>query len=299
MSRIPYLGEIAGLLTALLWSLTSIVFTAASKRIGALQVNLYRLPLALILLTITYYSIRGNFSMSGEAFFWLTGSGIIGLAIGDTFLFYAMVQIGARLSMVLLALAPPITAFLAYFFLSESISFTGIMGIAITIAGVIWVIAERIPDPEGITKHISIKGIIWGIMAALGQAIGLILAKRGLATEIHPLLATWIRMLGATILIWPFTLLIGKVRNPITMFQNDLSAFRLLIIGVIVGPFLGVTFSLISVKYTHTGIAATLMSTMPVLMIPFVILIEKEIPSIRAILGATITVIGIAMLFLH
>ncbi len=295
----PYLGETAGLATAMCWSLTAIVFTAASRRIGALQVNLFRLPLALVLLATSYLVVEGNPDVPIEPVLWLTASGIVGLAIGDTFLFQAMAVIGARLSMILMALAPPMTAVLAYYFLNESISSLGIVGIFITVSGVIWVIAERSPQASGTPARITLTGFTWGILGALGQAVGLILAKQGLKTEIHALLATLIRMLGATLVLWPITLLMRKVKNPLRLFRADLTALKLTLLGVVFGPFLGVTLSLISIKYTETGIAATLMATVPVVMIPLVIWMEKEKPSRRAILGAAATVAGIALLFLR
>ncbi len=295
----PYVGEIAALATALCWSLTSIVFTNASKRIGALQVNLYRLPLALILLAGTYFVLWGDTDVSLQTIFWLTASGIIGLAVGDTFLFQAMVQIGARLSMVLLSLAPPITAVLAYILLGERIGLLGIAGIIITVGGVAWVVAERMPVQAGKRQYISPKGILWGVLASLGQAVGLILAKKGLESDIHAMLATLIRMSGATVVLWPLSILSRRVQNPVTILFRDSKAFKLLLIGVIFGPYLGVTLSLVAVKYTYTGIAATLMSTMPVLMIPMLIVIEKEHPTWRATVGASIAVAGIAIIFLR
>ena len=295
----PYLGEIAGLTTALCWSLTAIVFTAASKRIGSLQVNLYRLPMALILLFISYFLIDGSFILSSSSLSWLLASGVVGLAIGDSFLFEAMVLIGARLSMILMALAPPITAILAYFFLGETVGFTGMLGIAVTIGGVTWVVAERHSDANGLPSRISWMGIICGIFGALFQAVGLILAKKGLTAEVSPLLATLIRMSGATTVMWSVTLVLRKVKNPFGLFRKDHTALKQLSLAVVFGPVLGVTFSLMAVKYTETGIAATLMATVPVMMIPFLILIDKEWPTWRAVLGAAVTVGGIAMLFLR
>ncbi|UCF64554.1 MAG: DMT family transporter, partial [bacterium] len=155
------------------------------------------------------------------------------------------------------------------------------------------------PDAAGVKRRISFKGILWGILAALGQAVGLILAKKGLISDIHPLYATLIRMLGATIILWPLSLLTGHVLSPLKVLRKDPGALKWMLIGILFGPYLGVTFSLVAVKYTQTGIAATLMSTMPVIMIPMVIAIEKEKPSLRAILGAGIAVAGVAILFLR
>jgi drug/metabolite transporter (DMT)-like permease len=296
---IPYLGEFSGLLTAICWSLTSIAFTAASRRVGALQVNLYRLPAALLLLGLTYFIFWGNINLDSNAVLWLIASGVVGLAIGDTFLFQAMVMIGARLSMILMSLAPPIAAILAYFFLNEIISPLGILGIVVTVMGVGWVVAERTPTEGGKNQRISLKGIVFGTLAAAGQAVGLILAKKGLITDIHPIMATLIRMIGATIILWPLAIFTNQIQSPIKVFSRDKSAIKWMIIGIIFGPYLGVTFSLIAVKYTQTGIAATLMSTMPVLMLPMVIFIEKEKPSWRAVIGAFVAVAGIAILFLR
>ena len=295
----PYLGEIAGLTTALCWSLTAIVFTAASKRIGSLQVNLYRLPMALTLLFFSYFFIDGRFEILRSNLSWLLASGVVGLAVGDSFLFEAMVLIGARLSMILMALAPPMTALLAYFFLGETVGFTGILGIAVTIGGVSWVVAERRSDSNGLPNKISWFGIICGVCGALFQAIGLILAKKGLSAEVSPLLATLIRMSGATAAMWSVTLFLRKIKNPVHLFKADYTALKQMLLAVVFGPVLGVTLSLVAIKYTETGIAATLIATVPVVMIPFLIVIEKEWPTWRAVLGAVITVGGIAMLFLR
>jgi drug/metabolite transporter (DMT)-like permease len=295
----PYLGEIAGLTTALCWSLTAIVFTAASKRIGSLQVNLYRLPMALTLLFVSYFFIDGRFEILRSNLSWLLASGVVGLAIGDSFLFEAMVLIGARLSMILMALAPPITALLAYFFLGETVGFTGILGIAVTIGGVSWVVAERRSDSNSLPNKISWFGILCGVLGALFQAIGLILAKKGLSAEVSPLLATLIRMSGATAAMWSVTLFLRKIKNPVQLFKADYTALKQMLLAVVFGPVLGVTLSLVAIKYTETGIAATLIATVPVVMIPFLIVIEKEWPTWRAVLGAVVTVGGIAMLFLR
>lgn len=294
----PFLGEIAGLITAVCWSVTSIVFSKASQRIGSLQVNLLRLPLAILLLVVTI-SLMGQWSASTpKAVLWLSLSGIIGLALGDSFLFEAFVQIGSRLSMLLLSLAPPMTAILAFFILGETISTIGILGIIVTIVGVSWVITERSHSGDE-KKKVNLRGVVYGLLAALGQAVGLILAKQGLSENLHPILATLIRMSAAALILWPLSLVSRRVKNPFRMLKADLTALRLLLTGVFFGPFVGVTLSLVSVKYTDTGIAATLMATVPVIMLPLVVWLEKERLSWRAVLGATITVAGVAMLFLR
>ncbi len=295
----PFLGEIAALITACLWSVTAIVFTQASKRIGGLQVNLFRIPVAVVLLTTTYFLFWGDLNVSRQAALMLAISGVIGLAIGDTFLFKAMAIIGSRLSMLLMATAPAITALLAYFFLREPLTLIMIVGILVTLAGVSWVVVERVPAEQEAAHRLTLKGLLFGILGALGQAVGLIFAKKGLIPEMHPLLATLIRMTSAALILWPLMLLARKVKNPLRLFGSDLTSLRYLLIGVVCGPFLGVTMSLTAIKLTDTGVAATLMSTVPVTMLPLVVLIEKERLTPRAIAGAFVAVAGVVILMLR
>ena len=295
----PFLGEIAALTTACLWSVTAIVFTQASKRIGGLQVNLFRIPVAVVLLATTYFLFWGDLNVSRQAALMLAISGVIGLAIGDTFLFKAMAIIGSRLSMLLMATTPAMTALLAYFFLGEPLTLIMIVGILVTLAGVSWVVVERVPTEQEAAHRLTLKGLLFGILGALGQAVGLIFAKKGLIPEMHPLLATLIRMTSAALILWPLMLLARKVKNPLRLFGSDLTSLRYLLIGVVCGPFLGVTMSLTAIKLTDTGVAATLMSTVPVTMLPLVVLIEKERLTTRAIAGAFVAVAGVVILMLR
>ena len=105
----PYLGETAALITALLWGLTSIAFTEASLRVGSLTVNITRLVFATIMLSATILIMQLNISLSVEQIFFLGMSGIIGLVFGDGFLFAGFQYVGARISMLVMSLVPPIS----------------------------------------------------------------------------------------------------------------------------------------------------------------------------------------------
>ena len=145
MTDIPFLGEIAALLTAVCWSGSSLVFSTATIRLGSVLVNISRLVFALVYLGILIlaFSIRMQVSTTQMMYFGI--SGIIGLAVGDSFLFRAYLHIGPRLSMLVMSVAPAISAVFAWFMIDEKISLLGIAGIAITVAGVALVVYERSP----------------------------------------------------------------------------------------------------------------------------------------------------------
>jgi drug/metabolite transporter (DMT)-like permease len=292
-----YLGELSALLTAVLWSGTSLAFSSAAEKIGSLQLNINRMIFASVFLIATILIMGFRFDLSNSQFTNLIISGVIGLVIGDTFLFKSYQMIGARVSMLLMALSPAMSVVLAFIFLNERITLLGIIGILVTISGVALVVLERnVNSKYKITK----LGILYGVLSAMGQAGGLIFAKFAFNEgHITGFVATFIRVFSSVIIFLPIMLILRKYKNPYKLFSQDKSAFGSTLLGSILGPFLGITFSLIAIENTKVGIAATLMSTMPIIMLPMVKYIQKEKLSWRAIVGAIIAVGGVALIFLR
>ena len=295
----PFLGEFSALLTAVLWSFTSIAFSHAVDKIGSIQLNMNRLLLAAFFLLLTILIFNINYHLSSGQVINLSISGIIGLVIGDSFLFKAYQQIGARLSILLMSFAPGISAILGYFLLSESISYLGVIGMIVTLMGIILVVFEKNKIPEAKYKMTAV-GFFNGFMAAAGQAGGLIFAKLAFDHgDINGFVATFIRIFASIIIFLPALLIFRKYKNPLKVYKNNIKALASTLGGTVFGPYLGITFSMIAVTYTKVGIAATLMSTMPVIMLPLVKYIYKDKLSWRGIVGAFVTVAGIAILFIR
>jgi len=294
-----YLGELSALLTAFLWSGTSFAFASAVKRIGSLQLNINRMILASVLLLVTCSIAGFSFLLSTSQIINLIISGVIGLVLGDTFLFKAFQNIGARLSMLLMASSPAMSSILAYFFLNEDLPMSGILGIVVTIIGIAIVVLERKETPD-IKYKISKIGIVFGLLGALGQAGGLIFAKFAFQEgEVNEMVATFVRIISSAVILLTGALLMKRYKNPVLLYKNDIKAFGSTIVGTILGPYLGITFSLVAIANTKVGIAATLMSTMPIIMLPIVRYIYKEKLNWQAVTGAFIAVAGVAILFLR
>jgi len=302
----PYLiGQMAALITAGLWSINSILFAIAGKKIGSISVNSYRIIFAVLFLSITHFILFGYIfpSASYDQWFWIGLSGIIGLGVGDFGLFSAFVIIGPRRSVLIMALSPVFAAILAYLLLNETMSQFTLLGMIITLCGIIIVIMEKEGRSyeEPLSKKIKIKGISFAFIGAMGQGIGIVFAKKGMLIEsssiINPLSATLIRMILASIFIWITVLLAGKLPELKKGIENR-TGIKFTAAGAFIGPFLGVTFSMIAVTYTDIGVAQTLMSLMPVMVIPVLWLIYKQKTSMRGIGGTCIAIIGVAILFL-
>jgi len=296
-----YFGELAALLTALCWSLSAIYFTKAGRRIGSVNLNRLRLLLSLIFLALTHwllYAAPMPLTAAPTRWFWLGLSGIIGLTLGDTFLFQAYIWIGPRLTMLLKSLAPVISAVLAWLFLAENLTLGQIAGIGLTVGGVGWVILEQNNTGDDAQKRNYLWGVLFGVGTAACQALGLITAKLGLGGDFPALSGHVIRMLTATAAIWGLTLLQRQGRQTLAVFTADKSAATALTTGTVLGPFIGVWFSMLAIQWTHVGVASTLMALVPIFMLPIGYFVFKEQLSRQAITGTVVAVGGVALLFL-
>ena len=295
----PFIGEFAALAAAFFWGFGALLFEAAGTRIGAFQTNLLRIIIGSLLLSLTLFLQTGAFfpiHASRSNYIWLGLSGIVGLAIGDGALFYAIVILGPRLSTLLLSLAPPVATLIAWIFLGESLEFLALLGIIITITAIAWVVSEKHGDEH--IRGSKTAGVILGIVAALGQGVGVILAKMGLAGGIDALSATLIRMLPAAVMLWGVAIFTRHAGSSMLALKDKFSALAV-VGGSIVGPFVGVWLSIVAVKYTEAGVATTLLATVPILLIPMEYVVHKRTPSLRAALGAVLAVVGVGLIFLR
>lgn len=291
-------GELFALLTALCWTVAAMSFEAAGRRVGSLAVNFIRLILALLFHTVFSLIARGSFfpvDAPAHAWIWLSLSGLVGFTIGDLLLFRALVVVGARVSMLMMALVPPITAVIGWAALGETLSAQGITGMAVTVSGIIMVVLKKDGASGRLAFSHSVAGILLALGGALGQAGGLILSKYGMG-DYDPFASTQIRVIAGTAGFAALFSIMGFWPRVAAGTRNRQALSRITL-GALFGPFLGVSFSLFAVQRTATGIASTIMGIVPVLIIVPAILIFHEKVTVREIAGSALAVSGVALFF--
>ena len=299
------LGETSAVATSVLWTISSIFFTSAGTRIGSLSVNAYRTIMAIGFLVVTHAILLGTLlpiASSGQ-WLWMGASGVVGLGIGDAGLFAAYVTIGPRRSVLVMALAPIFASIGAFLMLGEVLPELAVIGIAITLAGVVLVILEE-EERSGeapVPKKLKTYGLFFALIGALGQGIGLVFAKKGIdlnpEVTLNPISATLMRLILGALFVWIVMIAAGRFPD-LGRAVRSRDGMTNTAAGAMIGPFLGITLSMVAVTYTETGIAQTLMSLMPVLIIPTVWVLYRQRTSWRGIMGAGIAVVGVAILFL-
>jgi drug/metabolite transporter (DMT)-like permease len=298
------MGQIAALLTAACWAVSSVFFTSSSKEVGAVVVNRMRILLAVILLVAAHQVLTGSLlplDAGTYRWLWLGLSGIVGLVVGDTLLFQAYSLIGNRLAVLLMSSVPVISSLAAWLFLGETLDFLTVLGILVCSGGIALVVMER-PGNNGSEGHIESRrftiGVLCGLGGAVGQAVGLILAKKGLAGDFPSISGTVIRMLVAMVFIWGIAILTGQARQTFQKITSSSSTMRNIMAGTVVGPFLGVWLSQIAIQQTYVGIASTLMAMTPIFVLPIAKWHNKENVSLRAVIGTMIALSGVAIIFI-
>lgn len=301
-----YPGELSALLTAVFWTVTALAFESASRKVGSLSVNLIRLFTAFIFLSLYSWVVRGiAFPVDAglHQWIWLSLSGLVGFVLGDLFLFQSYVVMNARVSMLIMSLAPPLAAAIGWFTMGETLTLKQGLGMLLIIIGIALVILKReIPDENGngngrkIKLNYPVVGLLLAFGGALGQAGGLVLSKYGMQTY-DVVASVQIRVITG-IVGFAFIFLVLNRWNMLFAALRNGKAMGRLTVGAFFGPFLGVSFSLLAVRYTTTGVASALMSIVPVLIIAPSVLVFKEKVNPKEMIGAAIAVIGVVTFFL-
>ncbi len=296
---IGFLGEIAALSAAGLWAIATVGYQRAGQVISPLPLNLSKGVVAIVLLLGTLGLQAKPLSLTDpQALVLLLISGIVGIGVGDTFLFQAINSLGTRRTLLLSAISPSLSALLGLMALGEVLTVRNWMGIGLTIAGIVWVIAER-TEPRSTDCKAPTPGILYGLLAALGQAVGAVLSRAALAeTAVDPLWSSLLRLVAGEVVLVLWWLLRPHSKPPAPQKKETK---RLTLLGAIgfsafCGTYLGIWLQQIAIKHTAVGIAQALSSTSPLFVLPIVAGLGESV-SLRAVVGVLIAIAGIVLLF--
>lgn len=308
-----HIGEIISLAVAVSWTVTALFADKASHRLGSMTANVLRLALASVMLALILWVGVGHpypVYADGKAWAWLAASALVGYVFGDYCLFNCYLSIGARFGQLFMTLAPPMAAIAGWAILGESLSWKSALAMAVTLSGIaISILAKG--NGNHVQLTLPVKGILLGLGAGLGQGVGLVLSKVGMAhyaaavpadapaamDTLLPFASTMIRALvgGAGFLL---LMRLQKKMGELKAAGHDRKGLGYVFILTFFGPVLGVSLSLMAVRYTSAGIASTLMALTPVFILaPYAFIYHQRIKP-REILGVLVSMTGVALFFL-
>ncbi len=292
------LGQLFALMTAACWAQNSLVYSAAGKRVGSTTVTHIRLWVALPAIMLVHLLSNGTLfpmSLPLRGYLFLGSSGFIGFFLADLFIFKAFVDVGPRETLVIMTLSPIFGAVLSLFALGEVLTPLQVLGILTTVAGVAWVVyVERGRGEKRSRSHTM--GVIFAFLGAFTQAAGMVLAKGGIVSGVHPISANTIRISAGLVGLVIFAA--GR-RRLVEDFRRmaDRRALLLTAAGALVGPVLGIVLTLYAFQWAPVGIVTTLMQTSPILLLPVERFVFKKRLPLQAVAGTVLAIGGAALLF--
>lgn len=302
MPHIPYLGEVASLLTAVCWSATAVFFARAARRVGAPAVNMARLGMALGAMLLLHTALYGRpfpIDAGPVRIAWLAASGLIGFSLGDALLYEAYVILGPRLAMLVMTLWPVFAALMAWAFLGQSMNLAKVCSMLVTLGGIALVVAEKGRDSKDKRRPRRLfLGLLLALGGAIGQAVGFIFSKFGMTGGLGPISANLVRVSAGFLALGAWQAFRGELVTNARKLGDGRTTW-LITFGAIFGPVVGVMLSLYAIQHaTYLGVASTLMSLSPVILLPVSVILDKEKVSLRAVVGTLASIGGAAALFL-
>lgn len=305
-------GEFISLIVALMWTFTAIFAEIASKRMGTLVLNVWRMIITIVLLGALLWVFCGQpfpRYTTPQVWGWFLASGFMGFVFGDYCLFNAYVAMGSKYTQLFMTLASPFAAITAWVLMGERMSWLALLGMIITLTGISISILGKSETGKRRIK-LPLRGVLLATGAGMGQGTGLVLSKLGMqaytavvpisetsAIELMPFSGTMIRaMMG--LLGFGLVLISSRKVSAMSVAWKDGKASAAAMGAILLGPFFGVSLSLMAVNLTHAGVAQTLMALTPVLILwPSYFIFGTKV-TLQEFLGAAIAVIGASLFFI-
>ncbi len=291
------LGQLAALLASVGFSLGPTFYTLSGRAIGSRHTLRMRLLLSTLLL-MAWHGVKfgsGYPVLTPQAWGMLFLSGAIGLALADVFLFEAFVRIGPRLSMLILTLVPVLTTAAAWVMYEERLSPSQLAAMVLVLGGIAWVVGkgQRAEGPFTMNP----QGLMFAFLAAFLSAVSALMAKDALMfQEMDPMAANLVRMSGGMAPLWLWTLIRGHWVDLVHRLRESPWVLGYLLLGSLAGPVIGMSLQMFAYQTIPIGLATTLTSLPPILLLPISRFVFRETFTWHAIAGTVLAVAGVAWL---
>jgi drug/metabolite transporter (DMT)-like permease len=287
------MGELFALAAAVVWACAVILFKRSGESVPPFALNVFRVTVSLVVF-LPLTALLGQ-PLWGQAplrdYLILFASGIVGIAVSDTFFHASLNRIGAGLSGIVDCLYSPSVVVMAFLLLRERIGAWQLAGMTLVIGGVL--VAARHRPPPGTTVRELLGGIALGALAMITLALGIVIAKPVL--ERTPVVwATTMRQIGTFAVMLPAVLVMPSRRTVLAVFRPAAS-WRYTLTGTVCGSVLALLFWIAGMKYAQAGVAAIVNQSTTIIILLFASLFLKEPFTRRKLVAAGMTVTGILM----
>jgi drug/metabolite transporter (DMT)-like permease len=282
------------LAAAATFALSAMQVDSVNGRVGALQLARWQMALAFLMTAAASSAVGGWRTVGGTEVLWLAGSSAAGIMLATSTYVATIQLLGPRLNALVFTLSAPFALALGYAFRGETMNLVQGTGVGLILAGIVLAIlgpggSEGVRGPQALGM-----GLTLGVITALGQATGSLLARPAMLAGVEPFTAMAIRS-GLGALFFIALLSVPALRPSARPSPGDIGR-----IGgsAVSGVFLGMTLLMAALAVGDVGIVTTLSSTTPILILPMVWFVTRRAPAPVAWVGAVMAVAGTALITL-
>lgn len=289
------LAVLLSLGAAIVFSLSAMAVSAVAGRVGVWQLGRWQMGIAFVLTALSSTLVDGWATVQPWQFGLLAASAATGIMLATTTYLAAIHAAGPRVTALLFSLAAPFAVLEGWLFLNETLNFAQLGGIGLILLGIVLaILAENDPHPDGKPSKPLMVGVTLGVITAIGQATGSLLARPAMEAGVDPFAAMAIRSgLGGLFFVamtaFPFA---RAARFPMGRDLRNVS------LSAFFGMFLGMCLMMAALTSGDVGIVSTLTSTTPILILPMVWFATHRAPGWPAWVGAGLAVLGTALISL-
>jgi drug/metabolite transporter (DMT)-like permease len=294
-----FTGELIALGVAFLWGLAAIIWTAAGEKVSAMELNLTKSVAALGLVSVSLLLTRIVFvPIPKLSLFLMLLSGVVGIGVGDVAMFAAFQKIGPTRTSMIKLLSPLLVSLGAFLSLNEKLALVDFIGMAVTILGIFMVVSERLPYNRVIPGQFW-AGVGLALIATLAEVAQVVLTHQVLVqTQLDPLWGTFLRLAAAAVFLFLWAALTRQRLGGWLHIPESGRLIKLVSTGVFLGTFIGLWLQQVALKISPAGIAQTFFSSTPLFILLIQSLMQRHLPSPRALGGVLISLVGTTLIFL-
>ena len=286
-------GALAALAAALCWTLASSLWHRLPTSLSAVQLNLLKNLLALVLLAPAL--ALQPWRVGWDPLLLLAASGVLGIALGDSLYFAALRRLGTRRCLTLDAGGPAVTAVAGFLWLAEWPSPLQWLGVGLISLAVLLVARQKPERSPAAGLAVPAAAQRLGVLLALGALLcgsgGALLARAALrAGELDPLQSAVLRLAAASLVLLP--LLRGVPASP-PRPRPAQRRWPLWLAATLLGTSAGIALQQTALQHLPGALAVALMATAPVMALPLAPL-EGDRPGVIGVLAALLALGGVS-----
>ena len=286
------LGEILALICAFMWASAVVLYKSAGDSLSASALNLIKNSIALCLLIPTTLIVEGFVLPSLGATDWaiLVVSGIVGIALADTFFLQALRMLGAGRTAIVASLYSPFVVVLSIFYLGERLATWQWLGFVLVLGGILTVVYQQ--HYSQVNRSQLIKGVLFAASSVFFTAASVVVMKPILASDGFFWMAS-LRMVAGLLGMVLYFLILGQIKQTINEISQGSHRWWTIVAGSVFGSYLALLFWLAGFKYTDASVASVLNETANIFIVLMAWLFLKEPLTIRKIAGVVLTFFGV------